>query len=309
MPPSSPIRFPSIEGLRALEATARLCSFERAAHELSLTPSAVSKRVMTLENLLGISLFTRRANSLALTAAGSTYVEQAREVLRMLAAMHRDAHLSKIRRLKVTATPTFARQILAPNLSSFASDYPGIELELLVIAPLLDAPSTGADVEIRHGSRGIGNGQQLMHDVVTPMASPEFIRTLPPLRSPTDLKHVKRLSTPFESWEQWFRLAQVDCCESDRGSRFLDLGLAYEAAVNGQGVALCRPSLMGDWLERKALQPLFDVFAAPTGSYYLLPGSECQGTESFKDWLRALCSRVAERNLQIARSYFNKTRP
>jgi len=104
-------------------------------------------------------------------------------------------------------------------------------------------------------------------------------------------------------------MAQVDCCESDRGSKFLDLGLAYEAAVNGQGVALCRPSLMGDWLERKALQPLFDVFAEPTGSYYLLPGNERSRTESFTGWLQALCSRLAERNLLITRSYFAGTKP
>ena len=46
------LRLPSIDGLRAFEAVARLGSFERAAEELHVTASAVSKRVATLEELL-----------------------------------------------------------------------------------------------------------------------------------------------------------------------------------------------------------------------------------------------------------------
>jgi LysR family glycine cleavage system transcriptional activator len=300
-----PIHLPSIEGLRAIEATSRLGSFERAALELSLTSSAVSKRVITLERLLGISLFTRKANSLELTQAGATYVEQAREVLRMLAAMHRGAHATQLKRLTVTATPTFARQILAPHLTSFAESHPQFDLELIVIAPVPDSPATGADVEIRQGRRPTSDPAVLMQDVVTPMASPKYLQSLQAPLAPSELHRVTRLNAPYESWKAWMDAAGLVCREPDTGPKFQDLGLVYEAAVNGQGVALCRPSLMGDWLNRKALLPLFNIYAEPPGSYYVLPNPMHAEAEQLISWLQVLCRRIAARNFALTKSFFS----
>lgn len=304
MTPDRPVHLPSIDGLRAVEATARLCSFEKAALELNLTPSAVSKRVITLERLIGVPLFHRRANSLTLSEAGSTYVAQAREVLRMLGAMHQDCGSTRLQRLKVTATPTFARQILAPNLPSFARYAPGIDLDLIVVAPLLDAPSTGADVEIRHGQGLVANALPLLHDVVTPMASPDYLRSAPPIHAPADIQQLTWLRTPLEPWAPWLQTAHIAVDEPVRGPKFSDLGLVYEAAVNGQGVTLCRPSLVGDWMARKALRPLFDIYAKPVGSYYLLPRNQDEATEAFVQWLQSLCVQLAAKNLDLARSFF-----
>jgi LysR family glycine cleavage system transcriptional activator len=304
MTPDRPVHLPSIEGLRAVEATARLCSFEKAALELNLTPSAVSKRVITLERLTGVPLFHRRANSLTLSEAGATYVTQAREVLRMLGTMHQDLGSTRPQRLKVTATPTFARQILAPNLPSFATYAPGIDLDLIVVAPLLDAPRTGADVEIRHGQGMVANALPLLHDVVTPMASPDYLRSAPPTHAPVDICRLTWLRTPLEPWAPWLHMARIAVDEPEGGPKFSDLGLVYEAAVNGQGVTLCRPSLVGDWMARKALQPLFNIYAKPAGTYYLLPRSHGEATEAFVQWLQSLCHQLAARNLDIACSFF-----
>ena len=54
--PHSDLRLPSIDGLRAFDAASRTGSFERAADELHITASAVSKRISTLEDLLGVIL-------------------------------------------------------------------------------------------------------------------------------------------------------------------------------------------------------------------------------------------------------------
>jgi LysR family transcriptional regulator, glycine cleavage system transcriptional activator len=51
--------------------------------------------------------------------------------------------------------------------------------------------------------------------------------------------------------------AVAEPCRKSGGPKFVDLGLTLEAAVNGQGVALARPSLARRWLERGALVPLF----------------------------------------------------
>ncbi|NUP86278.1 MAG: LysR family transcriptional regulator, partial [Burkholderiaceae bacterium] len=86
-PASRDLRLPSIDGMRAFEAAARLGTFERAADELAITASAASKRVGTLEELLGTGLLVRTGKTLALTAAGKEYLAQVRTALGLLAAM------------------------------------------------------------------------------------------------------------------------------------------------------------------------------------------------------------------------------
>src|SRR5438046_7101688 len=81
------VRFPSIDGLRAFEAAARLGSFERAADELCITAGAIGKRIATLEELVGAPLFTRGAKMLALTATGKEYLAQVGAALTLLAAV------------------------------------------------------------------------------------------------------------------------------------------------------------------------------------------------------------------------------
>ena len=103
----SDVRFPSIEGLRAFEAVARLGSCERAADELAVTASAISKRVATLEDLLGTPLFSRSLRALSLTAAGREYLEQVRMALGLLAAvpLHR-RQAQRVQRRRVSSPPT-----------------------------------------------------------------------------------------------------------------------------------------------------------------------------------------------------------
>ena len=59
---TEPPRLPSIDGLRAFETVARLGSLERAGEQLNITASAVSKRIATVEELIGAPLFERNFN-------------------------------------------------------------------------------------------------------------------------------------------------------------------------------------------------------------------------------------------------------
>jgi LysR family glycine cleavage system transcriptional activator len=277
------IRYPSIDGLRAFEAAARLGSFERAADELNVTAGAIGKRIATLEDLLGATLFTRGAKPLALTATGKEYLVQVDAALKMFAAvpLHRRA-AQQTQRLRLTAPPTFARQILVPQLESFTAAHPQIELEVLLSIPYLNATGSETDLEVRHGSADLG-GTLLMNDVVLPMIAPGLLARLPPLREPPDLAHAPLLRTPIEPWAPWFAAAGLAWPEPAQGPKLVDLGMTLEAAVSGQGVALARPSLARHWIESGALCPLFAVHARPAHQYRLLPhaiggpAAECAG--------------------------------
>lgn len=291
-PESRPdLRFPSIDGLRAFDAAVRLGSFERAADELAISASAVSKRVATLEDLLATPLLQRNGKALALTAAGKEYLAQVRAALGLLAAMPlHQRPAQRLQRLRVTTPPTFARQILVPRLESFTRAHPEIELEVLLSIPYLDLAGPESDIEVRAGDRA--SGRLLLDDRVLPVAAPALIAKLPPLRRPADLAAAPLLRTPLEPWTPWFQAAGLDWPEPSTGPKLVDLGLTLEAAVSGQGVALARPSLARHWLATGTLRPLFAITAAAAHPYVLLPHAEAGAAGVFASWLQAECARA-----------------
>jgi len=304
------IRFPSIDGLRAFEAAARLGSFERAADELCITAGAVGKRIATLEDLVGAPLFTRGAKTLALTATGKEYLAQVDAALKLLAAvpLHRRA-AQRTQRLRLTAPPTFARQILVPQLERFTAAHPQIELEVLLSIPYLHGQRAGSgsetDLEVRHGRPTefgeLADGSTLlMHDVVLPMLAPGLLARLPPMREPGDLAHAPLLRTPIEPWAPWFAAAGLAWPEPASGPKLVDLGMTLEAAVSGQGVALARPSLARHWLESGALVPLFAAIRIePAAQYRLLPHAASGAVADCAHWLVEASRRWADDALAL----------
>lgn len=291
--PPPDLRLPSIDGLRAFEAAARLGTFERAADELHVTASAIGKRVAALEDLLGTPLFSRGGGALALTAAGREYLPQVAQALALLAGIpqHRRAQ-QRVQRLRVATPPTFARQVLVPRLESFTAAHPDIELEVVLSIPYLQRGPADADVEVRHGEP-VPGARVLLHDRVRPMAAPALLARLPPLRQPADLAVAPLLRTPIEPWTPWFRAAGLDWPEPASGPKLVDLGLTLEAAVTGLGVCLGRHTLARAWLAGGQLVPLFELDAEPPGRYQLLPLAEAGGAPAaFADWLAAACADV-----------------
>ena len=299
MSAANDIRYPSIDALRAFEAAARLGSFERAADELNVTAGAVGKRIATLEELLGTTLLTRGAKPLALTATGKEYLMQVDAALKMFAAvpLHRRA-AQQTQRLRLTAPPTFARQILVPQLESFTAAHPQVELEVLLSIPYLNATGCDTDLEVRHGGAELG-GTLLMDDVVLPMIAPGLLARLPALHEPTDLAHAPLLRTPIEPWAPWFAAAGLAWPEPAQGPKLVDLGMTLEAAVSGLGVALARPSLARHWLESGALRPLFAVHATPAHQYRLLPHAASGPAAECARWLLDASRRWADEALAL----------
>lgn len=288
------LRFPSIDGLRAFEATARLGSYERAAGELHITSSAVGKRVAAVEALLAMPLFTRQGGALALTAGGLEYLGQVRSALGLLAAMpqHRRA-AQRLQRVRVCAPPTFARQVLVPALPGFTQAHPEVELEVVLSVPFLDLDPGRADVEVRSVDTLSPGRRPLLDDQVLPLAAPELLARSGPWRQPADLAHAPLLRTPIEPWTPWFRAAGLDWPEPDRGHRFVDLGLTLEAAAGAQGIVLARPSLARPWLADGRLLPLFGPAISPAQHYQLSAPSDGGAAACFADWLAGTCSRIA----------------
>ena len=122
---------PPLDLLRGFEAAARHLSFTRAAAELFLTQSAVSRQIQALEGFVGVPLFERRHKALALTEAGQGYyraiaaaLDQVREATRKLDEAHRG------RVLTVTTTISFASLWLVPRLARFRKQHPQVDVRI-----------------------------------------------------------------------------------------------------------------------------------------------------------------------------------
>ena len=97
---------PPLEALRAFEAAARHLSFTRAAEELFVTQSAVSKQVIALESALATRLFERKTRALALTAAGELWLTRHADAGDYILGAGCSLHLSRDDRAVVQALQT-----------------------------------------------------------------------------------------------------------------------------------------------------------------------------------------------------------
>ncbi len=283
-------RIPPIQCLLTFEALARLRSVTLTADELCVTPSAVSHRVRQLEQLLGTRLFGR--SDFSLTTDGSAYLAHVREGLGALQRFPGADSMPGKRRLKLAVTPTFARSILIPRLRQFTEAYPEIDLALQVSIPLLDVVAEDADLVVRFGPGHYADMEhvELARDVVTPLASPAFVREHGPFDRPEDLEGIPLLRSPLEPWRSWFDLCGLDWPAPTEGSQFNDVGLMCDAAAASMGVALVRLKLGRPWLDQGTLVPLFDNLVAPSPhAHYLcwrtgtMDRWECA---AFAEWLR-----------------------
>ncbi|MBJ7419579.1 MAG: LysR family transcriptional regulator [Rhodoferax sp.] len=251
----STARIPPIQCLLTFEALARLRSVTQASEELCVTPSAVSHRVRQLEQIIGTKLFGRA--DFSLTTEGSEYLAHVREGLSTLQKFPSSSSSAAPgkRKLRLALTPTFARSVVIPRLREFTEAYPEIDLTMQVSIPLLDVVAEDADLTVRFGAGRYADLEYvcLAKDVVTPMASPAFVREHGPFEAAQDLAHQPLLRSPLEPWRTWFAAHRLDWPEPIDGSQFNDIGLMCDAAAAGMGIALVRLKLGAPWLENGSL--------------------------------------------------------
>lgn len=283
---------PPIQCLVTFEAVARLRSATRAADELCVTPSAVSHRIRQLESHIGVKLFGRA--DFTLTTEGAAYLANVRMGLAAFAppgSARRDE--PRAARLRLAMTPTFCRQFLMPRLELFRNAFPEIELILQVSIPLLDVTAEDFDLEVRYGAGAYPGVESrlLMVEEVTPVCSPSYLNEFGPFTgfdSEAEISQARLIRSPLEPWGTWFSHCGLGYPEPHVGSQFNDLGLVYDAAASGFGVALLRLKMGAAWLESGRLVRLSARAVPSPMRHYLCwqPGAlerwECA---AFADWL------------------------
>lgn len=160
-------RPPPIHYLVAFEAAARCCSFKAAAKELNVTPSAVSQQIKSLEQHLGLSLFSRKARAIHLTEIGKSFYQIASQTITVYQQGYlrfKEQHYSPI--LKISMFSYIANEVVIPNLQQLRDIHPNLELLIETSMRVENLANSDLDCAIRFGKPP---WEDCQYELITPI--------------------------------------------------------------------------------------------------------------------------------------------
>lgn len=289
-------RLPNFYLLRAFEAAARLQSFSLAAHELSVTPSAVSHQVRELEEQLGCQLFVRSHRRIELSAEGRRFRERLSPALDALQEACDSVSPTPAKSsLTIYCSPSYAVKWLGPRLPNFVRGHPEVSLRLLTAAERPDLVArTDIDVAIVYADGTAQPGivtEPLGRERIAPLCPPALAASISTLADGLpSLTLIESQLSPVK-WSDWcvwhgFAVRGLSRFSVDRAA------LAIAAAVDGVGVALESTTLAERELARGDLVELPGSSARPIErTVHFLCYREVDRTNrslhEFRDWLHA----------------------
>ncbi len=290
-------KIPATHTLLCFEAAARHESYTRAAQELALTQSAVSRQVAALEDYLGQPLFTRTRHGVALTPRGREYAAQVAERLLALERDTLNAMATQGRQgaVHLAAVPTFATRWLIPRLPQLRALHPDTVVHIETRTRPFMFADTGFDAALFAGTaEQVANwagtrATLLLHEEVLPVCAPTLLRKGRPrsAKAVADMPLLQQSTRPF-GWSRWFDAMGVAAPRALSGPRYELFSMTATAAIHGLGVALVPRLLIEAELERGDLVVACDQPLRDDRAYYLvapLRDEEPMAMARFREWL------------------------
>lgn len=281
---------PSLNALRAFEATARNGRVTLAAEELHVTHSAVSRQVKALEQALGVRLFAGPKNRLELTAAGRELLPALTEAFDQIAAAVRSVRGGG-EDLHVAVNASISVKWLIPRLAAFQAAHPDVRLHLSELASHATS-HRGAQAVLRivPSSRLSDPGcTPITRNALGVVMSPELAE-----RCGGDLTGAPRLAavTHPDAWSIFAELAGIELPPANERP-FAHVHFAMDAALAGLGAAVVSwPLCMSEVAAGRLVAP--QGFRRSESALALLaaPGAESRTLARFRDWLVAEGSKI-----------------
>jgi LysR family glycine cleavage system transcriptional activator len=282
---------PPLDALRVFESAARHGHYQRAAEELFLTPSAVSHRIRSLEDLLQVKLFRRAGRGVSLTPEGRAYAEEVRGALETLRLATRKLTTGR-GPLTLSLTPAIALRWLLPRLVDFQDRHPDIEVRFSSTNRIIDFERDDEDFAIRFGMGDwpVVNAERLFAVDTLPVCNPRLLDEDHPLNQPPDLRNFRLLHirTRPDDWRMWLLIAGVADIDPAAGPVFDNMPEMLEAAVSGMGVGMADRQMIGRDIEAGQLVVPFDIHMPSRSAYHLVypdRTKDDQRFQVFRTWL------------------------
>lgn len=266
-------RLPPLSMVRAFEAVARLGSMRKAADDLNLSHTVVSRHVRNLEAWLGTRLAEAGPRGIRLTAEGRLFAEAVGTAFDLIARSTAELRPAVNRSvLRIWCVPGLATRWLTPRFNQLQLALPGIDFVMRATDLEPDFAHYEADLDIRFSEEPQGNLRWtlLERPRMFPVASPEWVARNPPIHTLDDLLQQPLIHEESrDQWRQWFHHAG---CAHDvvlNGPRLWSANLTLDAAVTGQGIALATRLIAADDLRAGRLVELLETDVR-LGGYYLV---------------------------------------
>ena len=286
---------PSLRAIQAFESAARLGSFQSAAEELHVTPSAISHQIRGLEKEVGADLFNRTNRRIALTDVGRRYAAEVGEAFGQLEAATRDlTRRGKRDILTIHSVPSLATQWLMPRIKRFNALAPVLDVRLNASSEAVDLSHGAVDVDIRYGSVVAAAGvavEPLPDERIVAVCAPSLLEGPDGIREPADLARHSLIHSEVNlyRWHDWARDHGVDL-DLERGSRFDRSFLSISAALDGLGVCLESRLIVGREIAAgRLVLPFGDDGPTLTchSLVYLRSRARIEKIAAFRKWLFA----------------------
>ena len=269
------LRKTSLKGLHAFESAYLHRNFATAANELSVTASAISHSILSLESVLGVHLFVRGKKGAIPTEAGKKLYALLKKSFteidfEMQLIIDKPAERKFI---TLQSPPSFAQLWILPRLPDFMKRYPEIDLRLRAVHEPPDYGNNVLDIAITYGNKPTSSlviSEPIMpSESYVPMCSPSLAKegSLKPWQiTKMNLVHCE---TTVVSWSDWTLKYSPNSVDIQHGL-YLDRSfMAFSAALDSSRVCLDSTLLARDYLKDKRLIMPFGELGIQKCAHYL----------------------------------------
>lgn len=284
-------RLPPLTMLRAFEATGRTGSMRKAAHDIGISHTVVSRHIQNLEAWIGWKLLNAGPRGVTLTPEGqSLYAATASAFQSIANASAQLRSTAGADELHIWCAPGLATRWLIPQLDDIRAAISSGEVLLRAVDHFPDFARGEADLMIGFGDfdnlpdRAIPLAQPRMF----PVASPEWLAKY---GTPATLQDLTKLplihEDSYTQWSQWLHAAGIETDGALTGPRLWDANLGFDAALAGQGVALTSNLMVAREVKDGRLVELFDTNIRVGGYFLQTAGTNWQDARivRFRHWL------------------------
>ncbi|MDC4571016.1 LysR family transcriptional regulator [Acinetobacter baumannii] len=253
----------------------KVMSFRKAAENLDMPSSTLSRRISHLEEAIGLRLLHRTTRKVELTEAGQIYFERCKRIVGEAKLAHEQlgemlSNPSGI--LRISLPVDFGTIFLSALLVEFAEHYPGINFEIDLTPRLVDLVAQNIDVAIRMGNPPDSNliAHKLMQFRGKLFASPKYLKRHGIPEHPNDLVHHECLSFPNNTLWKLYRAEEK--IEVKIGARFMlnNVGMTRKLALLGQGIIFTPYEVVQDDLNDDLLKPVLPEWQGDVLPVYAL---------------------------------------
>lgn len=282
--------------LRGFVAVTRRMSITRAAEDLCLTQSAVSRQITALEEALGVKLFVREHRSIRLTPQGEHFCQSVERILAdLIHAVELIKGEGQERPIVIAVSASMSAFWLLPRLAKLRSLHPELNVNIVTDNKYQNLEAEGISLALRACpvSKIGKKGHFLFKELYAPVCHPSLCMNDMDLGQLIDKQPLIELTDPSRPWARWSKVMRTYGLRpkpQHRMIRFNQYDQVIFACISGQGIAMGRLSLLEKPLAENqlAIVPGAPIIEAANYGYWLVEGNHSSRSDDIDvviDWI------------------------